>query len=114
MATLRAQRNLKEHFSDSVRWNSSGSGSLLQEFIEAMADLLATMVENLTTVLFFKSYNAGVISFLQISGHTCVVVYADLLADVLNLIGCVHYNISNICVLYLMHENEKITAFLFG
>jgi len=39
---------------------------LLQEFKEATADLLATMMETLTTVSFFKSYNAHIINLLQI------------------------------------------------
>jgi hypothetical protein len=54
---------------------------------------------NLDYSLILQSYNAVITNFLQISGHTFIVIYADVLTDVFNLIGCAHYNSSNVFVL---------------
>jgi hypothetical protein len=72
-----------------------------------MADSLETKVETLTTVSFFKSYNAVIINLLQISGHTFIVIYADVVVDVLNLIGCAHYNCSNVCIVFNAQKCEN-------
>jgi hypothetical protein len=44
--------------------------------------------------------------FRQISCHTFFVVQADVLADVLNLIRCAHYNSSNVRVLFDAGRSE--------